>query len=148
MKNKQRCVKKYAPTGCGSREGQEFTVRKHPSVHVKQPRCCNKKKKKKKKLINKQLRGESWRRRRRRSVPKSPHILMKCWSGVPGCCLPSLPSSTHAHTHTHTKKPSASARQTPVCTGAAHSGSGVRKCCERKSGGGIRRRSEEEEAGR
>ena len=112
------------------------------------PGVAIKKKKRKKKLINKQLRGESWRRRRRRSVPKSPHILMKCWSGVPGCCLPSLPSSTHAHTHTHTKKPSASARQTPVCTGAAHSGSGVRKCCERKSGGGIRRRSEEEEAGR
>ena len=102
MKNKQRCGKKDAPTGCGSREGQGCTVRKHPSVHVKHSRCCNKKKKRKKKLINKQLRGESWRRRRRRSVPKSPHILMKCWSGVPGCCLPSLPSSTHAHTHTHT----------------------------------------------
>lgn len=45
MKNKQRCGKKDAPTGCGSREGQGCTVRKHPSVHVKHSRCCNKKKK-------------------------------------------------------------------------------------------------------
>lgn len=72
-----------------------------------------------KKKINKQL-GRS---QRRRSVPKSPHILMKCWSGVPGCCLPSLPCSTH----TQSQKP---VRQTPVCTGAAHSG--VRT--ERQSG--------------
>lgn len=73
--------------------------------------------------IKKKKKGKQLRKRwRRRSVPRSPHFSIKCWSGV-GCCLPSLPvEHTHTHPHTHKVKttPSASARQTPVCTGAVH----------------------------
>lgn len=133
---------KEAPTGCGSREGQGYTVRKHPSVLVKHSRCCNLKK------IQKQQQINSWGKAEAGDQFLNLLIFsINIGQVVPGAASP--PSCVQpAHLKLKKKEKKKKKRKT-FCLGPTNSSLhrcrtlGLRSTAGEKKSGGPRKRREE-----